>query len=187
MKTAPRPRTERRCEPTLDQAARTLIARGPLGLVSIWNSTFSPPMRRSKSIEGSTPLRWKKYSFASSALMKPKPRSATTFLMVPVVTLTSTSSRTTTTNARSVREGDRPHGARHATWRDQKSSTHVRTVRSLTFDLPASQRDPGGEPGGRLVRLRPPRGDERPIHQLRSADLTTTGTSDRARRWRRTP
>ena len=35
----------------------------------------------------SSELRWKKYSFASDAVMKPKPRSATTFLMVPVATV----------------------------------------------------------------------------------------------------
>jgi len=29
------------------------------------------------------PERWKKYSFPSSAAMKPNPRSDTTFLMVP--------------------------------------------------------------------------------------------------------
>ena len=62
-----------------------LLARGPLGLASISNVTCSPPTRRSKSSEESRPPRWKKYSFSSSAAMKPKPRSATTFLMVPVV------------------------------------------------------------------------------------------------------
>jgi hypothetical protein len=44
--------------------------------------------------------------FASSAEMKPKPRSATTFLMIPVVTWTSKTSRTRGgKNARSVRQG----------------------------------------------------------------------------------
>src|SRR5438094_8917506 len=61
---------------------RTLLARGPLGLDSISNETFSPPWRPSKS--PSVPLRWKKYSCPSSALMNPKPRSETSFLMVPV-------------------------------------------------------------------------------------------------------
>src|SRR4029079_2831904 len=56
----------------------------------ISNWTFSPPLRRSKSRDDVSPLRWKKYSFPSSAAMKPKPRSDTTFLMVPVVTVTST-------------------------------------------------------------------------------------------------
>ena len=42
----------------------------------------------------SSPPRWKKYSFSSSAAMKPKPRSETTFLMVPVVMRTSNTSRT---------------------------------------------------------------------------------------------
>src|SRR4029079_4999492 len=48
-----------------------------------------PPTSRSKSSEPSRPPRWKKYSFASSPAMKPKPRSDTTFLMVPVVMWTS--------------------------------------------------------------------------------------------------
>src|SRR5437667_12814906 len=61
---------------------RTLLARGPLGLDSISNWTFSPPWRPSKS--PSVPLRWKKYSCPSSALINPKPRSETRFLMVPV-------------------------------------------------------------------------------------------------------
>src|SRR5438034_1803476 len=61
---------------------RTLLARGPLGLDSISNWTFSPPWRPSKS--PSVPLRWKKYSCPSSALINPKPRSETSFLMVPV-------------------------------------------------------------------------------------------------------
>src|SRR6267143_1406966 len=61
---------------------RTLLARGPLGLDSISNETFSPPWRPSKS--PSVPLRWKKYSCPSSALINPKPRSETSFLMVPV-------------------------------------------------------------------------------------------------------
>src|SRR5688572_9789411 len=43
--------------------------------------------------------------------MKPKPRSATTFLMVPVVMRTSNTSRTRREDARPVREGDRPRGA----------------------------------------------------------------------------
>src|SRR6476661_8768792 len=47
-------------------------------------------MRRSKSRDDVRPSRWKKYSFPSSAAMKPKPRSETTFLIVPVVTVTST-------------------------------------------------------------------------------------------------
>src|SRR5712691_7534529 len=76
------------------QAARTLVARGPLGLASTSNSTRSPPMRRSKLSEESSPSRWKKYSFASSAAMKPKPRSETTFLMVPVAMMTSNIPRT---------------------------------------------------------------------------------------------
>src|SRR4029078_3081373 len=54
------------------------------------NWTFSPPMRRSKSRDAVRPSRWKKHSFPSSAAMKPKPRSETTFLIVPVVTATST-------------------------------------------------------------------------------------------------
>src|SRR5207247_10861174 len=60
---------------------RTVFARGPLGLVSISKETFSPPCSLSKlpSVE----LRWKKYSFPSSAAIKPKPRSETSFLMVP--------------------------------------------------------------------------------------------------------
>src|SRR5207249_4601779 len=55
--------------------------RGPLGLDSISKETFSPPCSLSKL--PSVGLRWKKYSFPSSAAMKPKPRSETSFLMVP--------------------------------------------------------------------------------------------------------
>src|SRR5438093_12762039 len=61
---------------------RTVLAGGPLGRDSISNETFSPPWRPSKS--PSVPLRWKKYSCPSSALINPKPRSETSFLMVPV-------------------------------------------------------------------------------------------------------
>src|SRR5205823_13966423 len=60
---------------------RTVFARGPLGLVSISKETFSPPCSLSKL--PSVALRWKKYSFPSSAAIKPKPRSETSFLMVP--------------------------------------------------------------------------------------------------------
>src|SRR5439155_3641422 len=42
------------------QALRTLPARGPRGLDSISNVTFSPPTRRSKSIDASSESRWKK-------------------------------------------------------------------------------------------------------------------------------
>src|SRR5476651_269164 len=69
------------------------MARGPLGLVSISNETRSPPTRRSNSSGDWTPPRWKKYSFPSSAAMKPKPRSETSFLMVPLV-IADSSSRT---------------------------------------------------------------------------------------------
>ena len=60
----------------------TFEARGPLGLASTSKVTFSPPFRLSKF---STPSRWKKYSFPSSAAMNQKPRSETSFLMVPLV------------------------------------------------------------------------------------------------------
>ena len=63
-------------------ARRTSLARGPLGLASTSKVTFSPPCSRSKS--PSIPLRWKKNSLPSSAAINPKPRSATSFLMVPV-------------------------------------------------------------------------------------------------------
>ena len=39
---------------TLGQALWTFVARGPLGLASISNSTFSPPVRRSKSSDDVT-------------------------------------------------------------------------------------------------------------------------------------
>src|SRR5207237_6272266 len=67
------------------QAARTWRARGPLSLRSISKVTRSPPPRLSKLSELSRPLRWKKYSCPSSAAMKPKPRSNTTFLTLPVI------------------------------------------------------------------------------------------------------
>src|SRR5450756_2146783 len=68
----------------------TSLARGPFGLASTSNVTFSPPLSESKL---STASRWKKYSFPSSAAMKPKPRSETSFLMVPLV-IADSSSRT---------------------------------------------------------------------------------------------
>ena len=45
---------------TLGQALVTFVARGPLGLASISNSTFSPPVSRSKSRDDVSELRWKK-------------------------------------------------------------------------------------------------------------------------------
>src|SRR5215471_5184709 len=60
------------------------FARGPFWLGSISKLTRSPPARESKFTLESRPVRWKKYSFPSSAAMKPKPRSETSFLMVPV-------------------------------------------------------------------------------------------------------
>src|ERR1700730_17973122 len=59
---------------------RTWPARGPFGLDSTLNVTLSPPRRESKL---STPSRWKKYSEPSDPAMNPKPRSDTSFLMVP--------------------------------------------------------------------------------------------------------
>src|SRR5262249_36722089 len=51
--------------------------------------TFSPPMSESKLTDASMPLRWKKCSLPSAASINPKPRSDTTFLMVPVDTVVS--------------------------------------------------------------------------------------------------
>src|SRR5262249_17391668 len=51
--------------------------------------TLSPPMSESKLTDASIPLRWKKYSLPSAASINPKPRSDTTFLMVPVETVVS--------------------------------------------------------------------------------------------------
>src|SRR3984893_17929137 len=76
-----------------DQAARTWRARGPLSLRSISKLTRSSPARFSKVSELSSPLRWKKYSCPSSAVMKPKPRSATIFLTVPVTLVSPIPSR----------------------------------------------------------------------------------------------
>src|SRR5215831_8566315 len=64
-------------------AIRTRFARGPFGLCSTSNVTRSPPVSESKFSDVSMPERWKKYSFPSSAAMKPNPRSDTTFLIVP--------------------------------------------------------------------------------------------------------
>src|SRR5579864_2996205 len=86
---------------------RTLLARGPLGLDSISNETFSPPWRPSKS--PSVPLRWKKYSCPSSALINPKPRSETSFLMVPVgISISYLSNGGATQLARPVRDRSQP-------------------------------------------------------------------------------
>src|SRR5689334_18279978 len=90
------------------------------------NSTRSPPVRRSKSSEESRPPRWKKYSFSSSALMKPKPRSATTFLMVPVVILTSNTSRTWRADRTVRSKRGRPRGASSRIAARPESSTSVR-------------------------------------------------------------
>src|SRR5947209_10097017 len=60
------------------------FARGPFWLDSISNWTRSPPASESKFTFESRPVRWKKYSFPSSAAMKPNPRSETNFLIVPV-------------------------------------------------------------------------------------------------------
>src|SRR5262249_41161067 len=64
-------------------AIRTRLARGPFGLCSTSNVTRSPPVSESKFSDVSMPVRWKKYSFPSSAAMTPNPRSDTTFLIVP--------------------------------------------------------------------------------------------------------
>src|SRR5580704_10077476 len=76
-----------------DQAARTWRARGPLSLRSISKLTRSSPARFSNVSELSSPLRWKKYSCPSSAVMKPKPRSATIFFTVPVTLVSPIPSR----------------------------------------------------------------------------------------------
>ena len=94
-----------------DQAAETLLARGPRGLCSIWNSTFSPPTRRSKLSDESSASRWKKYSLASSAVMKPKPRSEMTFLTVPVATMTLQRLLERLTLTHDLFEKRRSHGA----------------------------------------------------------------------------
>src|SRR5213593_4763570 len=60
------------------------FARGPFWLGSISKLTRSPPASESKLTLESRPVRWKKYSFPSSAAMNPNPRSETSFLMVPV-------------------------------------------------------------------------------------------------------
>src|SRR5438132_9069235 len=60
------------------------LARGPFWLGSISKLTRSPPASESKLTLESRPVRWKKYSFPSSAAMKPKPRSETSFLIVPI-------------------------------------------------------------------------------------------------------
>src|SRR6202162_411629 len=60
------------------------FARGPFWLGSISKLTRSPPASESKFTLESRPVRWKKYSRPSSAAMNPKPRSETSFLMVPV-------------------------------------------------------------------------------------------------------
>ena len=119
----------------------TWVARGPLGLCSTSNATFSPPLRLSKSRGAWRPPRWKKYSFPSSAVMKPKPRSATTFLMVPLVmsltlSIPEPGSRRT---ARSRRLG-RPRGAspqRAATYQpysESALSTILSTVCGLAHE-----------------------------------------------------
>src|SRR6266851_799423 len=66
------------------QASLIRLARGPFWLASISKLTRSPPASESKLTLESRPVRWKKYSFPSSAAMKPNPRSETSFFMVPV-------------------------------------------------------------------------------------------------------
>src|SRR5215470_13555786 len=51
--------------------------------------TFALPMSESKLTDASIPLRWKKYSLPSAASINPKPRSDTTFLIMPADTVVS--------------------------------------------------------------------------------------------------
>src|SRR5437879_12281964 len=83
------------------------LARGPFWLVSISELTRSRPASESKFPLESRPVRWKKYSFPSSAAMKPNPRSWTSFLIVPVG-IEHSSSRKLVANARVLsRRSDR--------------------------------------------------------------------------------
>src|SRR5437870_3729610 len=83
------------------------LARGPFWLGSISKLTRSPPASESKFTLESSPVRWKKYSFPSSAAMKPNPRSWTSFLIVPVG-IEHSSSRKLVANARVLsRRSDR--------------------------------------------------------------------------------
>src|SRR5487761_1420094 len=101
--------------PCVAQAARTCRARGPLSLVSTEKLTRSPTARLSKLSEGSRPLRWKKYSTPSSAVMNPKPRSDTTFLTLPVM-LASPVLLGSLGRIASVREGGTTTSDRRTRW-----------------------------------------------------------------------
>ena len=130
---------EKRTRPVRVDEPRGSLARprrGPWQRGGPWGSPRSRTRpsrrrsRRSKSSELSRPPRWKKYSFVSSAVMKPKPRSAMTFLMVPVVTSTSKASRTGKERTVRSRRG-RPRGT------PRKATSTQNTTRALT---PRSER-----------------------------------------------
>src|SRR5437868_4051081 len=93
----------------------------------------------------SRPVRWKKYSFPSSAAMKPKPRSETNFLMVPVgipQLLFSKANRERTGPFEKI-------GAR-------RTSPTTRGQNYLTTGLKRQQRHPGERRGGPRQLQRPP-------------------------------
>src|SRR6185436_6985143 len=117
------------------------------------NSTRSPPVRRSKSSEESRPPRWKKYSFSSSALMKPKPRSATTFLMVPVITVTSNTSRTWRADRTVRSKRGRPRGASSRIAARRKSSTSVRCPDATSSSIGVHRAADDGPNGSRSIPL----------------------------------
>src|ERR1035437_9709399 len=170
------------------------MARGPLGLVSISNETRSPPTRRSNSSGDWTPPRWKKYSFPSSAAIKPKPRSATTFLIVPVVMSDPFFFPIQTADARSVGKEGRPRGAsprvavtrsRYSLWGDSTMTgdpaTGLRATRppacGLTETCPFIIEE--SALGGRTARLR--RLDQKPPRPHRGSKPTAPSHDSVAR------
>src|ERR1700730_3416932 len=116
------------------------FARGPFWLGSISKLTRSPPASESKFTLGSSPVRWKKYSRPSSAAMNPKPRSETSFLIVPVGILELLFSKAILANARALSRRIDDRGDHRP--RSSDRSTLPPQFRSFIPHLEGEQSDP---------------------------------------------
>src|SRR5579872_2426742 len=137
VKKESRPRQRPARKETPSYASLMRLARGPFWLGSISKLTRSPPASESKLTLESSPVRWKKYSFPSSAAMNPKPRSWTSFLMVPVGIEKPPFSKAS-------RERTRPFEK----IRPRRTSPDYRGQDYLTTGLEGQQRDAGERRGG---------------------------------------
>src|ERR1700694_460934 len=145
------------------------FARGPFWLGSISKLTRSPPASESKLTLESSPVRWKKYSRPSSAAMNPKPRSETSFLLVPVGIFELLFSKAIHANARALsrriddRGDHRPISGDAVTlppeFRSFIPQITARAGRPPTGlrSLPAASAEhPGAREASRLPRPQPP-------------------------------